>query len=128
MSPPLIISDVPSEAKSLVLIMDEPEPPKGASVVNHWLVFDIPPGEQYVPEGEVPEGTLGTIAAGKVSYHGPCPSEGEHQYRFQLYALDIELPLPEQTTRKEIERAMAGHILGGAEMTGRYEMRLACNF
>lgn len=127
MSPPLIISDVPLEAASLVLIMDEPEPPKGASVVDHWLVFDIPPGEQYVPEGEGPEGTNGTIAAGKVRYHGPCPSEDEHRYRFQLYALDVELPLPEQTTRKDIEKAMAGHLLARAEMTGRYEMRFACN-
>ena len=127
MSPPLIISDVPPEAKSLVLILDEPEPPKGASAIDHWLVFDIPPGDQYVPEGEAPEGTIGTIAAGQVSYRGPCPSEGEHRYRFQLYALDVELPLPEQTTRKEIERAMAGHLLARAEMTGRYEMSLACN-
>jgi len=127
MSPPLIISNVPPEAESLVLIMDEPEPPKKGSVVDHWLVFDIPPGEQYVPEGEAPEGTHGTIAAGKVRYHGPCPSEGEHRYRFRLYALDVELPLPAETTRKEIERAMAGHVVARAEMTGRYELSLACN-
>ena len=55
MSPPLIISDVPPEAESLVLIMEEPQPPKGASPIDHWLVFDTPPGEQYVPEGEAPE-------------------------------------------------------------------------
>ena len=127
MSPPLIIPEVPPEAESLVLIMDEPEPPTGGSVVDHWLVFDILPGDQYIPEGETPDGTQGTVAAGKVRYHGPCPSEGEHRYRFQLYALDIELPLPEQTTRKEIEKAMAGHVLARAEMTGRYELRLACN-
>jgi Raf kinase inhibitor-like YbhB/YbcL family protein len=127
MSPPLIISNVPPEAESLVLIMDEPEPPKKGAVVDHWLVFDIPPGGQYVPEGEAPEGTHGTIAAGKVRYHGPCPSEGEHRYRFRLYALDVELPLPEETTRKEIERAMAGHVVARAEMTGRYELSLVCN-
>lgn len=127
MSPPLIISEVPPDAKSLVLIMDGPEPPKGASMVDHWLVFDISPDAQYVPEGEAPEGTHGTIAAGKVRYHGPCPSQGEHRYRFHLYALDAALSLSEGATRRQVEKAMAGHVLARAELTGRYEMRLACN-
>ena len=124
---PLIISDVPPEVESLVLIMDEPEPPNRVSPIDHWVVSDIPPGEQYVPGGEPPDGALGAIAAGKVGYHGPCPSEDEHRYRFQLYALDVELPLREEATRKEIERAMAGHVLTRAEMRGRYELKLDCN-
>ena len=62
-----------------------------------------------------------------MGYHGPSPSEGEHRYRFQLYALDVELPLREEATRKEIERAMAGHVLTRAEMRGRYELKLDCN-
>src|SRR3989338_8517279 len=113
-SPPLSISDVPTKAKSLVLLMDDPDIPETAkksfnvSVWDHWVVFNVPPGTKAVSEGKNPPGVLGKNTGGKNSYGGPCPPDREHRYFFKLYALDTKLDLPEGVTKSEVEAAMEG--------------------
>lgn len=129
-SPPLRISGVPSEAKSLALIMDDPDVPKQLhpdGVYDHWVVFDIPPadGAPNIPEGGPVPGTHGANGAGKDAYTGPCPppqyEPSEHRYVFRAYALDAELSLRRGATKKEVLDAMQGHILEQAELVGRYK-------
>jgi len=126
-SPPLSISDVPTKAKSLVLLMDDPDIPETAkksfnvSVWDHWVVFNVPPGTKAVSEGRNPPGVIGRNTRGNNTYGGPCPPDREHRYFFKLYALDVELDLPEGATKAEVEKAMEGHILAEAKLMGRYE-------
>ncbi len=119
---PLQISDVPAGAKSLALIMDDPDAIKPAGKVwDHWVVFNIPVDVKEIAEGEEPSGTGGRNSWGRTGYGGPCPPDGEHRYYFKLYALDAVLSLPEGSTKAEIERAMQGHVAAKAELMGRYE-------
>lgn len=126
-SPPLLISDVPTAAKSLVLIMDDPDIPTfvkeryNIAVWDHLVVFNIPPTVKDIPEGKNPVGTLGKNTGGKNAYAGPCPPDREHRYFFKLYALDTMLDLPEGATKADVEKAMPGHIVAKAELVGRYE-------
>ena len=128
-NPALNFSDVPVEAMSLVLIMDDPDIPDfvkqkfGIQVWDHWVVFNIPPGTKEVAEGKDPQGRLGKNTGGKNAYGGPCPPDREHRYFFKLYALDSELSLPEGSTKAEVEEAMQGHILAEAKLMGRYERK-----
>ena len=125
-NPPLSISNVPAEAKSLVLIVTDPDIPasvkesRGIEVFDHWVVFNIPTTTTSLTENEEP-GTTGDNTAGNSSYTGPCPPDREHRYFFRLYALDEELDLPAGATRLEVEEAMDGHIISQAELMGRYE-------
>lgn len=125
-NPPLVISGVPSETKSLALIMDDPDIPQAVkdsmhiSVFDHWVVFNIPPQTKELSEAMKPVGTEGNNGAGKLGYTGPCPPDREHRYIFTLYALDATLPLSEGASRAEVEAAMEGHILGKAVLTGVY--------
>lgn len=118
-NPPLIIKNIPDGTKSLVLIVDDPDAPMGTWV--HWLVFDIPVTSR-IEENSVP-GKQGITSSGREEYHGPCPPSGTHRYFFKLYALDRLLNLKEGIGRKELEKAMQGHILGKAELVGRYKRR-----
>ena len=125
-SPPLIIGDVPKTAKSLVLIMDDPDIPEVAKknfnieVWDHWVVFNIPPETTEIPEGKNPAGILGKNTRGNNTYGGPCPPDREHRYFFKLYALDTMLGLKEGATKREVENAMEGHIVEKTELVGRY--------
>lgn len=123
-NPPLKISDVPLEAKSLVLIMDDPDVPKSLrpdGMWDHWLIWNIPPETKEIAEGEEPSGVIGKNTGGKFGYQGPCPPDREHRYFFKLYALDAMLDLPAETTSKaDLEKVMEGHILEQAELMGRY--------
>lgn len=121
-SPPLGIAGIPREATTLTLIMDDPDSPTGTW--DHWVVFDIPTQNESVrsiPAGEEPRGVQGRNSWGRLGYGGPCPGKGEHRYFLKVYALDDELALPEGSTKKEIETAMAGHVLAYGELMGRYE-------
>lgn len=126
-SPPLNISEVPQEAASLVLFMDDPDIPDFVKqkfriqVWDHWVVFNIAPETREIPEGKNPPGHLGRNTGGNNSYGGPCPPDREHRYFFKLYALDTELDLPEGTTKAEVEKAMKNHIVAEAKLMGRYE-------
>ena len=118
-NPPLVISGVPREAESLVLIVDDPDAPMG--VWNHWLVWNISPGTTVIKEDSIPRGAaIGSNDAGTAKYLGPSPPRGTHRYFFRLYALDTKLDLPAGATRADLDDAIHGHILARAELLGRY--------
>jgi len=116
-NPPLVISDIPSEAKSLTLIVDDPDAPMGTWV--HWVAYNIPIIKR-IEESSVP-GVQGVNNAGTKNYHGPCPPSGTHRYFFKLYALDTALNLAEGASKGAVEKAMQGHILDKAELIGLYK-------
>ena len=119
LSPPLIISDVPANAKSLVLISDDPDAPVGTW--DHWVVFNISPSTKEIKKGAEPQGIPGKNSWGRTGYGGPCPPSGTHRYFFKLYALDTMLSLPSGSGKNQIEAAMHGHILAKAELMGLYK-------
>lgn len=116
-SPPLKIADVPQEAKSLALIVDDPDAPGKTWV--HWVVFDIPVTDK-IGENSIP-GKQGMNDFGRKDYGGPCPPSGVHRYFFKLYALDVSLDLKEGINKGELEKAMEGHILDRCELLGKYQ-------
>lgn len=123
-NPPLGIADVPAQAKSLVLIMDDPDVPKSLrpdGMYDHWVIFNMPPTTNQLKEHAVPPGIQGKSTNGKNQYIGPCPPDREHRYFFKLYALDKMLDLKEGATKKEVEKAMHGHIVAESQLMGRYE-------
>lgn len=123
-NPPLDIAGVPPNAKSLVLIMDDPDVPKSLrpdGMYDHWVVTDIPPSTQKIHEHAKPPGIVGKNTGGENKYIGPCPPDREHRYFFKLYALDKMLHLPAGSSKKEVEKAMQGHILAECHLMGRYE-------
>lgn len=117
-SPPLEISQVPEDAASLVLIVDDPDAPSGDFV--HWTVFNIPPTTTKIAEGTAPQGIEAMTDFGKTGWGGPCPPAGSHRYFFKLYALDMELDLDNTATKAEIETSMTGHVLDRTELLGTY--------
>lgn len=117
-NPPLQLSGVDPNAKSLVLIMDDPDAPTGTW--DHWVVFNIPSTITTIAEGQEPEGIPGKNSWGTTGYGGPCPPNGEHHYFFKLYALDTILDLTAGATKAEVEAAMQGHIFRQAELIGLY--------
>jgi Raf kinase inhibitor-like YbhB/YbcL family protein len=134
MSPPLEWSGVPKGTKSLVLIVDDPDAPDPAApkrVWVHWVLYNIPPDAKGLPEDadskELPRGTkVGTNDWNKPQYGGPCPPIGEHRYFHKLYALDILIPGLEAPPKKDIERAMKGHVLAEAQLIGVYKCQGKC--
>jgi Raf kinase inhibitor-like YbhB/YbcL family protein len=120
-SPPLQIADIPSEAKSLALIVEDPDAPSG--LFTHWTVWNIPPQTSAVEEGSVPKGLQGTNDFGKSGYGGPCPPSGTHRYYFKIFALDRELDLPPGTKRSQLDAAMKGHVVAQGEIMGRYSRK-----
>ena len=117
-SPPLEISDVPSGAKSVVLIADDPDAPAG--LFTHWLVWNIPPQTNSIAEGSAPKGMQGTNDFGKSGYGAPCPPSGMHRYCFRVFALDRELDLRSGAKRSQLDAAMKGHVIAQGELIGRY--------
>ncbi len=109
--------DIPEGAKSLALIVDDPDAPGGMWV--HWVVFDIPLIKE-VAENSVP-GTQGVNDFNRKDYGGPCPPSGTHRYFFKIYALDTVLDSDGMINKKQLEEKMQGHILGRAEMIGLYK-------
>ena len=124
-SPPLNISNIPEETKSLAIIADDPDAPKKTWV--HWVIFNIPPDQKRLQEGiqsikELPnEAIQGTNDFEKIGYGGPCPPSGIHRYFFKLYALDTIIKLESGITKKELEEAIKSHILDQAELIGTYK-------
>lgn len=120
-NPPLKFENVPGGAKSLALVMDDPDAPNGIWV--HWVVWNIGPATREIRENSVPKGALqGTNDFRKRGYGGPCPP-ATHTYSFKLYALDAELKLGAGAAKSDLERAMKGHILSQAVMHGVYGKR-----
>src|SRR6267143_6904934 len=121
MSPPLQITGVPAEAKSLALIADDPDAPGG--LFTHWLIWNIPPQSNSIAEGSAPKGVQGTNDFGKSGYRGPCPPPGTHRYSFKIFALDRELELRSSAKRSQVHAAMKGHVIAQGELVGRYARR-----
>jgi len=117
-SPPLQISDVPSGAKSLVLIVDDPDAPGG--LFTHWIVWNISPQTRTIAEGGPPKAVQGTNDFGRSGYGGPCPPSGTHRYYFKIFALDRELDLPFGAKRGQLDAAIKGHVIAQGELMGRY--------
>ena len=122
LSPELNIEDIPSDAKSLVLINDDPDA-SGApgGIWDHWIVFNIPVSVTKIEKNTEPEGAGGKNSWGRTGYGGPCPPSGTHRYFFKLYALDTKLSLEEGASKQEIESAMEGHVLEKTELIGLYK-------
>jgi hypothetical protein len=116
-NPPLDVKGTPEEAKSLALIMDDPDAP-GKTFV-HWVVWNIPL-TRHIDEDELP-GEQGVNDFGDVGYGGPCPPTGKHRYYFKLYALDNLIDLERGSTKQQLEQAMAGHIVAFGELMGHYK-------
>ena len=123
-SPPLEWGPAPADTKSFALICDDPDAPMGTWV--HWVYYDMPAGVIRLPENLAPDehplcgGTHGINDFRKIGYGGPCPPGGTHRYYFKIYALDVMLNLPPGAAKQEILTAMRGHILGQAQLMGKY--------
>ena len=124
-SPQLSWNEPPAKTQSFALIMDDPDAPVGTWV--HWVLFDLPAETRALAEGvpkqeQVANGARqGRNDFGKIGYGGPCPPPGNpHRYFFKLYALDAKLNLKAGATKADVERAMKGHVLGQAELFGKY--------
>lgn len=124
-SPPLSWTTVPNDTKSIALIADDPDAPMGTWV--HWVLFNIPANVQELPENIPPHKTLqngakhGITDFKKPGYGGPCPPSGTHRYYFKLYALDTEINLDSGITKKQLLKAMEGHILAEGQLMGKYK-------
>lgn len=120
LSPRLTFHDVPGDAASLVLIMDDPDAPSGTFV--HWLIWNLAPETGGLAEGAAPGAVEGTNSAGRKGYTGPCPPKGhgDHHYRFTLYALDRRLELKPGAGRDALDAAMRDHVLAETRLTGLY--------
>lgn len=124
-SPSLAWSGTPEEAKSLALIVDDPDAPGGLWV--HWVIYDLPANTRTLPEAVPHDRQLhdgarqGKNDFGKIGYGGPCPPKGPaHRYFFKLYALREKTGLQAGASKEELERAMKGQIVGQATLTGKF--------
>jgi Raf kinase inhibitor-like YbhB/YbcL family protein len=131
-SPPLAWSGVPAGAKSLALIVDDPDAPDPAAPKMtwvHWVLYNLSPDTSGLAAGksrpaDLPPGTReGLNDWQRTGYGGPCPPTGRHRYVHKLYALDTVLPVLQPPTKAALERAMQGHILAKAELVGYYRKR-----
>lgn len=126
-SPPLAWSDVPPEAKSLALVIEDPDAPDPSAptmIWVHWVLYNIPPTCNGLAEGvqALPAGTLeGMNDWERTGYGGPCPPAGRHRYFHRLYALNVALPQLRRPTRARLEAAMQRHVIAEAVLTGTYQ-------
>lgn len=125
-SPPLQFLQVPPKAKSLVLIVDDPDAPHGT--FDHWVVWNIPPGVTALSQGAPellkgsPRPMQGRNGYSTNEYKGPCPPPGKpHHYHFRLYAIDATLNLPQGATKQQVESAIQTHIIDQATLIGTYQ-------
>jgi len=118
-NPALRIEGTPSNAKSLLLIMDDPDAPVG--LFTHWLVWNIGPKTTEIAEKSMPKGAVqGTNDYPTLGYGGPQPPSGTHRYYFKIFALDQTLDLKAGAKRAEVDAAMRGHVTAQGELMGRY--------
>ncbi|MGH7864696.1 MAG: YbhB/YbcL family Raf kinase inhibitor-like protein, partial [Candidatus Binataceae bacterium] len=128
-SPPLEWSGAPADARSLVLIVEDPDAPDPAApqiVWVHWVLYDLPASSSGLPDAatfaQMPAGTRAGVGnAGNITYRGPCPPIGRHRYFFKLYALDAPLGDMGAASAADLERAMKGHVLAATQLIGTYQ-------
>lgn len=119
-NPSFEISNIPASARSMAIIVDDPEGFKGTQC--HWVIWNLPVTDR-IGEGEH-RGLPGRNDFGYFRYNGPCPPVGTHRYYFKVYALDCVLDIPASSGKKELEAAMNDHVVGFGFLMGRYHMRL----
>lgn len=118
-NPPLEFREIPKAAKSLVLVVDDPDAPMGTW--SHWIVWNIKPDTGGIAENSMPENSIaGSNDFGKNDYGGPCPPSGTHRYFFRIYALDKRLDLEASANRADLERAMSEHVIDYGELVGLF--------
>ncbi|WP_281950478.1 YbhB/YbcL family Raf kinase inhibitor-like protein [Nitrosophilus kaiyonis] len=122
---PLIFEDIPKEAKTLAIIMDDPDAPVGVFV--HWVIYDIPAEINSLPEG-IPNAPVleynikqGVNDFGKIGYGGPCPPNGAHRYFIKVYALDKALNAEPGISKSNLLNLISGHVVDEAVLMGIYE-------
>jgi Raf kinase inhibitor-like YbhB/YbcL family protein len=121
-NPALHVEATPVGAKSLVLIVDDPDAPSG--LFTHWIVWNIDPKTTEIGESATLQGGVqGTNDFGKSGYGGPCPPSGTHRYYFKIFALDRMLDLKPTAKRAELDAAMRGHVIAQGELMGRYSRK-----
>lgn len=119
LAPPLRLSGIPKEAKTVALVVEDPDAPSGKWI--HWTVWDMTAAPTLTVEGDLPAGAKeGVTSYGKTGYGGPCPPSGTHRYFFKAFALDCELDLPTETMADGLMAAMEGHVLDKAQLIGLY--------
>jgi len=124
-SPPLSWEAVPEGTRSIALIVDDPDAPRGTFV--HWVLYDLPANLRELPEKLPREktlpggGTQGTNSFGKIGYGGPCPPSGTHRYFFKVYALNAQTNLAPGKSKEDLLETMEGHILAQGQIMGRYK-------
>jgi Raf kinase inhibitor-like YbhB/YbcL family protein len=118
-NPELTINELPENTRSLAIIVEDPDAPKGT--FDHWVVWNIRPAQQ-IPEN-MGEGTQGKNGKEQLGYTGPCPPSGRHRYFFKIYALDDFLNLPGGADKKSLLGAMHNHIIAAGEIMGTYEKK-----
>lgn len=121
-NPSILIKEVPNEAKSLALIMDDPDAMGAVGKIwVHWIVWNIDPNTSEIKENSVPSNSIqGKTDFGEIAYGGPAPPDKEHTYIFKLYALDEKLDINEGSSKSQVEEAIKGHILDEAKLEGKY--------
>jgi hypothetical protein len=121
-NPALIINDVPADAKSLALVMDDPDAMGAVGKIwVHWVVWNIDPSTGQINENSIPSNSVqGKTDFGEIAYGGPAPPDKEHTYLFKLYALDDKLSLDEGSTKSQLEEAMKNHVVAESKLEGRY--------
>ncbi len=121
-SPQLLIGSVPENAKTLVIIVDDPDAPAG--LWTHWLAWNIPADASVIEEGKLPAGAVeGINSFGNIRYDGPAPPSGTHRYVFHAFALDTKVVLDRGGSRDVLEAMMKGHVVGKAEFYGTYSAK-----
>jgi Raf kinase inhibitor-like YbhB/YbcL family protein len=121
-NPPLSISNVPSDAETLVLVMDDPDAVEPAGKVwLHWLVWNVPPSRTEIPEDwDAAEAVEGVNDFDERGYGGPAPPDEEHTYRFKLYAVATALDVPESASKRDLGQAMQGEVLAATQLEGTF--------
>lgn len=118
-NPEIEIGDIPDNARSLAIIMDDPDAPKGN--FDHWIIWNIPVTKK-IAENSAP-GVQGQNGKKENKYTGPCPPTGVHHYHFNVYALDTQLDLPAGSNKKALLNAMGGHVVAKGELVGLYRKK-----
>ncbi|KKU12028.1 MAG: PEBP family protein [Candidatus Woesebacteria bacterium GW2011_GWA1_45_8] len=118
-NPPLAISGIPEGAKSLAMIVDDPDAPAGT--FTHWVIWNIDAATTEIGSGTIPpKSQEGTNSAGRIGYTPPCPPSGTHRYFFTLLALDTTIGLDAKAKKADLETAMKGHIMEQTNLIGAY--------
>jgi Raf kinase inhibitor-like YbhB/YbcL family protein len=119
-SPEININNIPKSAKSLALIMDDPDAPSGN--FTHWIIWNIPPETDVINENSTPKGSIvGTNSAGSRHYIGPCPPSGTHRYLFKVYALNSMLDLPPTTVVSKLYSNFQKYLIEQGQLLGLYQ-------